>query len=233
VDIETNRRGSAAGGTEMERTAVEKEQPEQHPHGPRYCVNTEGTEHPWPRDTITTEEIAHLGGWDPAIGVIEIDEDNNERTLAPGEIVQLRPGRAFCRKVRFRRGLSPADRAAQEHMLLAQHYPAIEHRNGWFLIPSYPMPSAWGGSSIRVAFKRNDGHPAAPPYGIYVPSGIRVNGNKPTNYTEPAKEQPPFPGPWGILSWQPEEWRAAVEQVVGWNLLTWARSFARRFAELN
>ena len=72
--------------------------------GPKYFVNIEGTQHPWDRDTITTEEIADLGRWDPAIGVIEIDRDNNERTLQPGEVVELKPGHGFAKKIRFRRG---------------------------------------------------------------------------------------------------------------------------------
>jgi len=71
---------------------------------PKFFVNIEGTQHPWERDTITTEEIARLGGWDPAVGVIEIDPDNNERTLRPGEVVELKPGHGFAKKIKFRRG---------------------------------------------------------------------------------------------------------------------------------
>ncbi len=73
-------------------------------HGPKYFVNIEGKKHPWNKDTITTEEIAELGGWDVAVGVIEVDRDNNERTLAPGEVVQLKPGHGFAKKVRWKRG---------------------------------------------------------------------------------------------------------------------------------
>jgi hypothetical protein len=72
--------------------------------GPKYFVNIEGTQHPWENEAITTEEIANLGGWDAAVGVIEIDPDNNERTLKPGEIVELKPGHGFAKKIRFRRG---------------------------------------------------------------------------------------------------------------------------------
>jgi hypothetical protein len=59
---------------------------------------------PWDSKTITTEQIAELGGWDPAQGVIEVDEDQNERTLAPGEVVKLRPGVAYGKKLCFKRG---------------------------------------------------------------------------------------------------------------------------------
>jgi hypothetical protein len=72
--------------------------------GPKFFVNIEGVEHPWPSSTITTEEISRLGGWDASAGVIEIDPENNERTLEPGEIVELKPGHGFAKKVRFKRG---------------------------------------------------------------------------------------------------------------------------------
>ncbi len=72
--------------------------------GPKYYANIEGTEHLWDKSTIITEQIAELGGWDPAIGVIEIDKDNTERTLQPGEVVELKPGHGFAKKVRWKRG---------------------------------------------------------------------------------------------------------------------------------
>jgi hypothetical protein len=72
--------------------------------GPKYHVNIEGVLYSWPKDTITTGEIARLGGWDPSAGVIEIDRDNNERTLQPGELVDLKPGHGFGKKVRWKRG---------------------------------------------------------------------------------------------------------------------------------
>lgn len=67
-------------------------------------MNTEGTTHDWHEPTITTEEIAGIGGWDPGNGVVIVDVQNNERTLKPGEVVELKPGIAFCKKVRFKRG---------------------------------------------------------------------------------------------------------------------------------
>lgn len=73
--------------------------------GPKYTLNIEGVGLvPWDHDTITTEQIAELGGWDVAQGVIEVDNDNNERTLAPGEIVKLKPGLGFGKKYRWKRG---------------------------------------------------------------------------------------------------------------------------------
>lgn len=72
--------------------------------GPKYYVNIEGEKYEWASETITTEEIANLGGWDPGIGVIEIDKDNNERTLQPDEVVELKPGHGFAQKVQWKRG---------------------------------------------------------------------------------------------------------------------------------
>ena len=72
--------------------------------GPKFFLCIEGTEYPWPEPTIATEQIAELGGWDPSIGVVEVDRDNNERTLAPGEVVELKPGHGFGKKLAWKRG---------------------------------------------------------------------------------------------------------------------------------
>lgn len=72
--------------------------------GPKYCVNVEGTQHDWDEPTITMEQVASLGGWNPSQGVLLVDKDNIERTLKPGEVVELKPGLGFCKKVKFKRG---------------------------------------------------------------------------------------------------------------------------------
>jgi Multiubiquitin len=74
-------------------------------HGPKYHIDIEGALHPWHSDTITTEDILRLGGWDSTQGVIVVDKDNNERTLQPGEVVELKPGMGFAKKVKFKRGV--------------------------------------------------------------------------------------------------------------------------------
>lgn len=79
-------------------TATEKRE------GPKYFIDVEGVVKPWDKPTITTEEIIALGGWDPSLGAMIIDEDNNERTLQPGETVELKPGMGFSKKIRFKRG---------------------------------------------------------------------------------------------------------------------------------
>lgn len=72
--------------------------------GPKYFLNIEGEEIPWDQDTITTEQIAELGRWDISQGVIEVDQHNNERPLAPGEVIEVKPGHGFGKKHRWKRG---------------------------------------------------------------------------------------------------------------------------------
>lgn len=75
-----------------------------HHKQPKYILNIEGVDVPWDEDTITTEEIANLGGWDISQGVIEVDQHNNERTLKPGEVIEVKPGHGFGKKHRWKRG---------------------------------------------------------------------------------------------------------------------------------
>ena len=71
---------------------------------PSFLLCIEDQEFHWPKRTITTEEIARLGGWNPSEGVIEVDEDQDERQLAPNEVVTLKPGLAYGKKLCWRRG---------------------------------------------------------------------------------------------------------------------------------
>ena len=72
--------------------------------GPKYELDIEGVLKPWYKDTITTEEIITLGGWDASQGAVMIDKENVEHTLQPGQVVELKPGMGFSKKVKFRRG---------------------------------------------------------------------------------------------------------------------------------
>ena len=73
--------------------------------GKKFFVNLEGTEYPWNRETITVSEVRELGGWDSTLPVLEVNlEDNTERTLAEDEVVILKPGHGFAKKVKFQRG---------------------------------------------------------------------------------------------------------------------------------
>ncbi len=73
--------------------------------GPVFVLWIEGEEFQWSEKTITTEQIAELGGWDPSKGVQQIDLATNEaRTLKPGEIVDLTDIKTFLKKIGWRRG---------------------------------------------------------------------------------------------------------------------------------
>ncbi|WP_146688745.1 multiubiquitin domain-containing protein [Bradyrhizobium canariense] len=67
-------------------------------------LEIEGRAVAWGHPTITTEEIARLGGWDPAQGVIMVDRENTERTLNPGERIEIKPGLGFGKRIRWKRG---------------------------------------------------------------------------------------------------------------------------------
>ena len=88
----------------MEKETTVGMQDEKKVEEAKFTLDIEGALKPWSQDTITTEQIAELGGWDVSLGVLLIDKDNNERTLQPGEVVKLTPGLGFSKKVRFRRG---------------------------------------------------------------------------------------------------------------------------------
>jgi hypothetical protein len=126
-------------------------------------------------------------------------------------------------------------RVAKEVELLRKAYPALQHDGGsWVLIPGYLLPSGWNRETTDVAFQIPAGYPATPPYGIFVPAGIRFNGTLPSSYTERAANQPPFPGTWAIFSWAPGdgEWQAPSTDVIGRaSLLSYVRGFAVRFSE--
>ena len=73
--------------------------------GPVFLLWIEGKEFQWPRPRITTQEIAELGGWDPAQGVQQIDLATNEaRTLKTDAEVNLDEINTFAKRIGWRRG---------------------------------------------------------------------------------------------------------------------------------
>jgi len=127
------------------------------------------------------------------------------------------------------------ERIEQELALLRKRHPGLEYQpeGGWVKIPAYALPEGWNRVVTDVAFQIRSGYPGTPPYGIYVPAGIKFKSEKPNDYTEPASNQPPFAGAWGVFSWAhiDGEWRATTDLVTGSNLANWVSGFAARFAE--
>ena len=86
-------------------TSNTKAKPDGHPDpGPKYFVTVENLEYPWDKATITTEEIAELGKFDAGVGVVEVDVNGDERTLAAAEVISLKPGHGFGKKFTWKRG---------------------------------------------------------------------------------------------------------------------------------
>lgn len=74
-------------------------------HGPKYHLDIEGVGlKDWDQDTITTEQLITLAGWDVGQQVIMVDEDNVETTLVPNQTIDLKPGMGFGKKFRWKRG---------------------------------------------------------------------------------------------------------------------------------
>lgn len=72
--------------------------------GPNYFIDIEGTEYAWDRDTITVPELRGLAGIPSDVAMLEIDADNNQRQLAEDEVIELKPGHGFSKKIKYARG---------------------------------------------------------------------------------------------------------------------------------
>ncbi len=71
----------------------------------KYEINIEGVVKPWDKPTITVPEIRRLGGFPADQPVLEVNlHDQSERTLAGDEVIELKPGHGFAKKVGFKRG---------------------------------------------------------------------------------------------------------------------------------
>lgn len=81
-----------------------KKAPGDRGEGPKYHVDIEGQVYDWDKPTITAADIRELAGLPAGTPVIVVDEENNQRTLAEGEVVELKPGLGFSKKVRYARG---------------------------------------------------------------------------------------------------------------------------------
>jgi hypothetical protein len=73
--------------------------------GPKFHINIEGQTFDWDEDTITAAQVRQLGGLPSSVPVEMIDlETNEQRTLTETEIVTVRPGLGFAKKIKFQRG---------------------------------------------------------------------------------------------------------------------------------
>lgn len=73
--------------------------------GKVFEVNIEGDLYEWAHPTITVPQLRQLGGLPGDQPVIEINfQHNTERTLGENEVVELKPGHGFGKKIGFKRG---------------------------------------------------------------------------------------------------------------------------------
>lgn len=207
-------------------SVTEKPEPQGDKGGKKFFLNIEGVEHPWDKPTVTAAQIAQLGGWDLAQGVIEIDADNVEHQLAPDAVVDLKPGHGFAKKIKWQRGDTVFEgRLDEELLLIRSRFPDATRVGPWYHLGTVKIPGAgWNRETTEVVIRAPQGYPGSTPYGVYVPSGIQVNGSTPGNYTEPASEAPPFQGQWGVFSWQSDNgiWKPGATPAEGSNLLNFA-----------
>ncbi len=74
-------------------------------HGPKYKVDLEGELREWPSPTITVPELRGLAGWSPDQPIVVVDlKTNEERDLREDEVIDLKPGQGFSKKIKFKRG---------------------------------------------------------------------------------------------------------------------------------
>lgn len=132
---------------------------------------------------------------------------------------------------------SRALRLEEEYRLLSSFFSEIVREEDWFLLPDDARARrvGWTPEPFPVAFHAQPKHPGQAPYGIYVASNARVNRRAPSNFQAAARNRPPFPGQWGVLSWTPERpglpWVPKARIDEGANLLNFALTFEERFRE--
>lgn len=70
----------------------------------KYELDIEGKFYDWPESSITVPQLIQLAGWPAGTQVLEIDNDNNQETIAPDAVIELKPGHGYAKKHKFQRG---------------------------------------------------------------------------------------------------------------------------------
>jgi hypothetical protein len=73
-------------------------------HGPDYFIEVDGTEYELHQDTITGGEIMDLADIPHDQGLLELLDDGTQRQVGVDEVIDLKPGKRFKKRPRFRRG---------------------------------------------------------------------------------------------------------------------------------
>lgn len=128
------------------------------------------------------------------------------------------------------------ERIHQEVELLRTRFPELVYRESghWVRLPKIVVQSPWSPPEIELAFQfPPGGYPQNPFYGFYVPTGFRLNGGTPQNFTDPAPSPPPPFGDrtWAFFSGNPDPWDPRADIHAGSNASTWVQSIFERFKE--
>lgn len=202
---------------------------------PKFEINIEGRIYPWNDDTITVPQIRKLGNLPADTPVVEVDlHAGTSRQLAEDEVVHLRPGMGFGKKVEFKRG-GLTERMTDELALLHSRYPEAEFLEDgqWIRVPGFKAPAdLWSVQEYDVCFPLKPGYPDVSPYGMYVSPRARTkDGSIPQSYSDEATPPPPFAGEWGKFSVEIADWKASSDVIQGGNLLDYVEAFRKRLAE--
>lgn len=72
--------------------------------GKFFTVEIDGTELRFDHSPVTAEELMAAAAIAPADGLVEVLEDGTQRQVPAGESFDLKPGRRFKKRPRFKRG---------------------------------------------------------------------------------------------------------------------------------
>lgn len=73
-------------------------------HGPNYFIEVDGTEYELHEDEISGGAIMDLAGIPREQGLLELLDDGTQRQVGVDEEIDLKPGKRFKKRPRFRRG---------------------------------------------------------------------------------------------------------------------------------
>jgi hypothetical protein len=72
--------------------------------GPKYFVEIDGTEYEFDHEPVTGGEIMDEAGIPREQGLLELLDDGQQRQVPVDEEIELKPGKRFKKRPRFRRG---------------------------------------------------------------------------------------------------------------------------------
>ena len=72
--------------------------------GKKFYITIEGAEYPWNNTTITVRELRALAKLPAGFPVVEEFPDGTEKSLAPTDVITLKPGHRYGRAPKFKRG---------------------------------------------------------------------------------------------------------------------------------